>query len=102
MAALKAALPGIVTVYGGVHPTYHAPDILAHHPEVDVIVRGEGEATAAELVQAGIVRVSVASNSACSERSHLSASQSRSGGSSPCNGAAVQLTRIVGGRPALV
>ena len=24
MAALKAALPGIVTVYGGVHPTYHA------------------------------------------------------------------------------
>ena len=24
MAALKAALPGIVTAYGGVHPTYHA------------------------------------------------------------------------------
>ena len=42
MAALKAALPGIVTVYGGVHPTYHARDILAQHPEVDVIVSGGG------------------------------------------------------------
>ncbi len=56
MAALKAALPGIVTVYGVVHPTYHAADILAHHPEVDVIVRGEGEATAAELVEAPALR----------------------------------------------
>ena len=49
-AAIKAASPRIVTVYGGVHPTYHAREILAQHPEVDVIVRGEGEAT---VVDAG-------------------------------------------------
>ena len=42
LTALKAALPGLVTVYGGVYPTYHVRDILAQHPEVDVIVRGEG------------------------------------------------------------
>lgn len=52
MAALKAALPRVVTVYGGVYPTYHARAILEDHPEVDLIVRGEGEATAAELVEA--------------------------------------------------
>jgi anaerobic magnesium-protoporphyrin IX monomethyl ester cyclase len=51
LRAVKAALPHVVTVYGGVFPTYHK-EILAHHPEVDVIVRGEGEATALDLVQA--------------------------------------------------
>ena len=51
-AAIKAASPGIVTVYGGVHPTYHAREILEQHPEVDVIVRGEGEATVVALVEA--------------------------------------------------
>jgi anaerobic magnesium-protoporphyrin IX monomethyl ester cyclase len=50
LRAVKAALPHAVTVYGGVFPSYHK-DILAHHPEVDVIVRGEGEATALDLVQ---------------------------------------------------
>jgi anaerobic magnesium-protoporphyrin IX monomethyl ester cyclase len=48
MTALRAALPQLVTAYGGVHPTYHARDILAQHPEVDVVVRGEGKMTAAE------------------------------------------------------
>lgn len=52
LAALKAALPQVLTVYGGVHPSYHAREILAQHPEVDVVVRGEGEATAIELVDA--------------------------------------------------
>ncbi len=52
MAALKAISPGIVTIYGGVYPTYHARDILAAHPDVDVVVRGEGEATVRELIDA--------------------------------------------------
>jgi anaerobic magnesium-protoporphyrin IX monomethyl ester cyclase len=45
-------LPACVTVYGGVHPTYHYRTILAEQPEVDVIVRGEGEATTLDLVNA--------------------------------------------------
>src|SRR4051794_6312521 len=57
-AAIKAASPRIVTVYGGVHPTYHAREILVQHPEVDVIVRGEGEATVVALVEALAGRLS--------------------------------------------
>jgi len=48
--AVKTALPQVVTVYGGVHPTYHHKAILEEHPEVDIIIRGEGEATVVELV----------------------------------------------------
>ncbi len=50
LRAIKAALPEIVTVYGGVHPTYHYRAVLGEHPEVDIVVRGEGEATVIELV----------------------------------------------------
>jgi anaerobic magnesium-protoporphyrin IX monomethyl ester cyclase len=50
--ALKRALPQVLTIYGGVHPTYHYHHILANHPEVDGIVRGEGEAIALDLMQA--------------------------------------------------
>lgn len=50
LQAIKALHPGIVTVYGGVHPTYHDRAILMQHPEVDMIVRGEGEQTVADLV----------------------------------------------------
>ncbi len=50
--AIKATCPQVVTVYGGIYPTYHAAQILARQPSVDFIVRGEGEATAAELVEA--------------------------------------------------
>ena len=39
--------PGVVTVYGGVYPDLPRREILSQHPEVDVVVRGEGEATAA-------------------------------------------------------
>jgi anaerobic magnesium-protoporphyrin IX monomethyl ester cyclase len=50
LRAIKAELPHVVTVYGGVFASYHK-EILAEHPEVDVIVRGEGEATTLDLVQ---------------------------------------------------
>jgi anaerobic magnesium-protoporphyrin IX monomethyl ester cyclase len=52
LRAIRANAPGVVTVYGGVYPTYHAERTLADEPAVDLVVRGEGEATALELVKA--------------------------------------------------
>jgi len=43
---------GITTVLGGYHPTA-IPDDLLSHPQVDIIIRGEGELTLKELVQKG-------------------------------------------------
>ena len=49
----KKINPGIVTVMGGVHPTFCAEDILARRGDtVDFIIRGEGEAAFAELLSA--------------------------------------------------
>lgn len=50
LCAIKAKLPHVITIYGGVHPTYHYKTILAQHSEIDIIVRGEGEATVLELM----------------------------------------------------
>jgi anaerobic magnesium-protoporphyrin IX monomethyl ester cyclase len=50
--AFKRADPRLALIYGGVFPTYHWQDILAELPEIDVIVRGEGEATAPVLIAA--------------------------------------------------
>ncbi len=50
--ALKATMPDTLIVCGGVFPTCHASDILSAHAEIDVIVRGEGEATAVHLMSA--------------------------------------------------
>lgn len=49
---LKRSMPRLTVVYGGVHPTYHWDEILRDCAEIDVIVRGEGENTALELMQA--------------------------------------------------
>lgn len=49
--ALKQSIDNITIVYGGVHPTYHWDEILRECPEVDIIVRGEGEKTALLLMQ---------------------------------------------------
>lgn len=51
-AALKGVLPQVPIVYGGVHATYHAEDALREAPQIDVVVRGEGEETALRLVEA--------------------------------------------------
>lgn len=51
-AMLKAALPSLTIIYGGVHPSYFWRETLADHPAIDYIVRGEGEATAVALVNA--------------------------------------------------
>jgi len=46
---------GITTVLGGYHPTA-IPDELLSHPQVDVVVRGEGEHTIYELITKGDVK----------------------------------------------
>lgn len=51
-AMIRAALPQVRIVYGGVHPTYHWRSILTEAPQIDVIVRGEGEVTAPRLMEA--------------------------------------------------
>jgi anaerobic magnesium-protoporphyrin IX monomethyl ester cyclase len=38
--------PAIKVLYGGPHATFTAEDTLRHIPEIDIIVRGEGENTA--------------------------------------------------------
>lgn len=49
---IKAFLPGLRIIYGGVFPTYHFREILREQPQIDVIVRGEGEATIVKLMAA--------------------------------------------------
>jgi anaerobic magnesium-protoporphyrin IX monomethyl ester cyclase len=50
--ALRAELPDVWIVYGGVFPTYHWREILVEEPQIDVIVRGEGEETTPRLIGA--------------------------------------------------
>jgi len=47
---IKKAFPEIRIVYGGVYPSYAYQSILEEVSEIDVIVRGEGEKVAVELV----------------------------------------------------
>ena len=48
----RKAHPGALTVMGGPHASMAAEDTLAHIPELDLIVRGEGEMTTLELCRA--------------------------------------------------
>ncbi len=41
----KEVLPEVPVVYGGVHASFTARDTLGHVPEIDYIVKGEGEYT---------------------------------------------------------
>ena len=50
--AIRVCAPGITIIYGGVYPTYHWREIIAAEPQIDVIVRGEGEETTLRLVRA--------------------------------------------------
>jgi anaerobic magnesium-protoporphyrin IX monomethyl ester cyclase len=47
----KRIIPSVLTVTGGQHFSTTAADSLRQYPEIDVIVRGEGEQTFAELVE---------------------------------------------------
>ena len=48
----KEELPCVLTVLGSTHPTFMYDEILHQFPEVDIIVRGEGELTSVELMDA--------------------------------------------------
>ncbi len=50
--ALRARLPQAKLVYGGVFPTYHWREVLEQEPQLDVLVRGEGEDTVVRLMAA--------------------------------------------------
>jgi radical SAM superfamily enzyme YgiQ (UPF0313 family) len=47
----KDTNPNVSVVLGGPHATFMDSQILSEHPDVDVVVRGEGEQTALELVR---------------------------------------------------
>jgi anaerobic magnesium-protoporphyrin IX monomethyl ester cyclase len=50
--SVKARLPDLVIVYGGVFPTYHFREVLEQEPQIDICVRGEGEATITRVATA--------------------------------------------------
>ena len=47
--ALRRRFPAATLVLGGVYPSFAAQEILAEHPAIDIVVRGEGEETATAL-----------------------------------------------------
>ncbi|HVR83889.1 MAG TPA: radical SAM protein [Planctomycetota bacterium] len=53
-AALRTAFPRARLVYGGVFPSYAAETVLRENPALDVVVRGEGEATAVDLARVAV------------------------------------------------
>lgn len=48
----KEERPDTLTVLGNTHPSFMYDEILRNHREVDVVVRGEGEITSVELMDA--------------------------------------------------
>ncbi|MDG4650480.1 magnesium-protoporphyrin IX monomethyl ester anaerobic oxidative cyclase [Roseibacterium sp. SDUM158017] len=52
LALAKEVLPRAVTVLGGIHATFMYRQVLSEAPQVDVIVRGEGEEIIVELMRA--------------------------------------------------
>ncbi len=48
----RQAAPEAVTIMGGPHASMAAEDTLSHIPELDIVVRGEGELTMLDLVRA--------------------------------------------------
>lgn len=49
---IKAALPAVKVVYGGVFPTINARKIIAAEESVDIVARGEGEGIVLDLAEA--------------------------------------------------
>jgi len=49
---VKEVLPETYVVYGGPHATFTATDTLAHVPEIDYVIQGEGEYSFLQLVKA--------------------------------------------------
>jgi anaerobic magnesium-protoporphyrin IX monomethyl ester cyclase len=48
----KKVNPGVITILGGVHPTFCYEELLTENPDiVDIVVRGEGEITILDLLK---------------------------------------------------
>ena len=50
LRTVKQNNPHIITLMGGPHVSFDSENTLVLYPEIDIIVRGEGEATLAELL----------------------------------------------------
>ncbi len=48
---VKSCNPDVLVVYGGSHASFTAEDTLRHIPEIDIIVRGEGELTFSQVAE---------------------------------------------------
>ena len=49
---IRKTFPNICIIYGGVYPSYAFEEVMRQTPEINVIVRGEGEQTIVELIAA--------------------------------------------------
>ncbi|WP_171176783.1 magnesium-protoporphyrin IX monomethyl ester anaerobic oxidative cyclase [Ruegeria sp. HKCCD8929] len=49
---IRAVRPRVKIIYGGVYPTYHWKDVLQESDAIDIIIRGEGEATTPAVIAA--------------------------------------------------
>ncbi len=52
LSIARAVKPSVVTVLGGVHATFMYRQVLAEAPQIDAIVRGEGEEIMVEVARA--------------------------------------------------
>jgi radical SAM superfamily enzyme YgiQ (UPF0313 family) len=50
LRTVKQLFPDIITLMGGPHVSFDSENTLTLYPEIDIIVRGEGEATVPELL----------------------------------------------------
>ena len=66
----KEEQPGLITLMGGPHVTFDAEKILSENAFVDYIVRGEGEVTCTELLEALDSRASLENIAGISYRSN--------------------------------
>jgi radical SAM superfamily enzyme YgiQ (UPF0313 family) len=52
MKSIRMAMPNVVGIMGGAHPSFLPAKTLADCPELDIVVTGEGEETMLDLVKA--------------------------------------------------
>ncbi|MCK5236131.1 MAG: cobalamin-dependent protein [Deltaproteobacteria bacterium] len=52
LSTAKKVDPSITTLFGGIHPTFMSEEVFSLSNDVDFIVRGEGEHTLTELLEA--------------------------------------------------
>ncbi len=52
----KKVLPETLVVYGGIHATFTAEDTLKNIPEIDYVIKGEGEFSFLEFVEIALAR----------------------------------------------